>query len=477
MNDIRDNDSLISIDDLDFQPTVEECPMCGAPTSEWTETQDLLNWHCPHCGNDFPIDEDYNKTSSIESYDSAYGLDMTDDDWDALEDEDLDMLEEAIGLNSSSSKMRSRQVHTYRNSSHRTLGLGANGFSRTRIKESFFDKRITALSGAKDHDDQEELLYSSESEDKYKDGCTFPVHESIDDNKEILSIISEYEKYSDEIREIFDYCVRLFDALKFSGVEDISSGDLDGMICDGLSGAIEDDYDDTLTTDRESIVFIFDKLEERLGEDEAQELIERIEDAACSAERSESFTEDTVKVKGGYQNIGKKGKHSKKPMSKKAADAQRRAMFANGYRESVGMSTSRVNDSIATLIDVFMPDAAKDIKARIASGDTDALHTALRQIDRNLGKDIAKKIPESVIRTYKSFRESGMSDVDPEYWEAEKDEKEWDDPAIDERFICFDCGAEGSADELDSVDSRPACPICGSVNVDTYHEEDFDDEW
>ena len=44
-------------------------------------------------------------------------------------------------------------------------------------------------------------------------------------------------------------------------------------------------------------------------------------------------SEGTRKVKGGYENIGKKGKHSKKPMTKKKANAQRKAMFANGFKE------------------------------------------------------------------------------------------------------------------------------------------------
>ena len=46
--------------------------------------------------------------------------------------------------------------------------------------------------------------------------------------------------------------------------------------------------------------------------------------------------EDIEKVKGGYENIGKTGKkHSKKPMTKKKARKQQKAMFANGYHEAV----------------------------------------------------------------------------------------------------------------------------------------------
>jgi hypothetical protein len=47
---------------------------------------------------------------------------------------------------------------------------------------------------------------------------------------------------------------------------------------------------------------------------------------------TKSKKEGTEKVDGGYENIGKEGKHSKKPMTKKDADDQRKAMFANGYK-------------------------------------------------------------------------------------------------------------------------------------------------
>jgi Zn finger protein HypA/HybF involved in hydrogenase expression len=489
MDDIRDDDNLISIDDFDFQPIAEECPECGAPTSEWVETRDYLSWHCPRCGNDFPIDEVYNEPE--EFHDSTYDLDMTDDEWNALEDEDLDMLEEIIrsarkdlpnlAPPESKSKQPEGEVDTYHNPPHHVSNLRTSDFGRKGIKEGFFDKRIEVLDEAEHCDNQEELdaelAKHLKIEGEHEDGYKSPVRESIDDGSELSTLISEYSEFSDEIEEVFDYCVRLFDALRAGGIEDISSGDLDSMIRDGqFSGAIEDDYDDTLGTDRENIVYIFDQFEDQLGEDEAQELVERIEDAACSAERPESFAEDTKKVKGGYQNVGKKGKHSKKPMTKKAADDQRKAMFANGYHEGVGTSKVQVSDSIATLIDMFMPEVADDMKAQIANGNTDALHVALRQIDRGINKNLAGKIPENVIREYKAFRESYMSNLDVERQEAEENGEDWEDPMVDERFICFDCDAEGSANELDEFEGQPACPNCGSTNVDTYHEEDLGDE-
>lgn len=157
MDDIRDDDDLISIDDFDFQPMAEECPECGAPTSEWVETRDYLSWHCPRCGNDFPIDEAYPEEGSEfpEFHDSTYDLDMTDDEWDALEDEDLDMLEEALGSArkdlpdlsppESKSAKPEGEVTTFHNPPHHVSDLGTSDFGRKGMKEGFFDKRIEAL--------------------------------------------------------------------------------------------------------------------------------------------------------------------------------------------------------------------------------------------------------------------------------------------------------------------------------------------
>lgn len=57
----------------------------------------------------------------------------------------------------------------------------------------------------------------------------------------------------------------------------------------------------------------------------------------------ESLTEDTVKQNGKWVNKGKEGTHGKFN-TKKQADAQRRAMFANGYRESLDNGFSNRED-------------------------------------------------------------------------------------------------------------------------------------
>ena len=67
------------------------------------------------------------------------------------------------------------------------------------------------------------------------------------------------------------------------------------------------------------------------------------------------FGEGTEKVKGGYENIGAEGKHSKKPMTKKAADDQRKAMFANGYHES-DESDYEVDDKAFQILETKYPD-------------------------------------------------------------------------------------------------------------------------
>ena len=283
--------------------------------------------------------------------------------------------------------------------------------------------------------------------------------------------MAEYSELEDDIRAAFGYCEQLYQALADSGMEDISSGDLDSMIRDGISGMVEDTSE--LEQSREEIVAIFDLFEDELGDEPAQELIERIEDVACSGSFS-PLIEDTVKVKGGYQNVGKKGKHSKKPMTKKAADAQRKAMFANGYHEGVDTGKIQVSDSIASLIDMFMPELANDMKTQIANGNTEALRVALRQIDKGISKNVSG-IYEKVIRDYRAFRESAMSELDIERQEAEAAGEEWDNPLEEDHFVCFACDAEGSIDELDEVDGEYLCPSCGSSDIDIFQVDEIGD--
>lgn len=63
----------------------------------------------------------------------------------------------------------------------------------------------------------------------------------------------------------------------------------------------------------------------------------------------ESLKEDTVKQGNGWVNKGKEGAHGKFK-TKKGADAQRRAMFANGYKESMNMK-KRMNEDFRAQVD------------------------------------------------------------------------------------------------------------------------------
>lgn len=62
-------------------------------------------------------------------------------------------------------------------------------------------------------------------------------------------------------------------------------------------------------------------------------------------EKDDELEEDTVKSGSGWTNKGKEGTHGKFK-TKKAADAQRKAMFANGYKVSECNDTSEFDDEI-----------------------------------------------------------------------------------------------------------------------------------
>ena len=61
-----------------------------------------------------------------------------------------------------------------------------------------------------------------------------------------------------------------------------------------------------------------------------------------SYRRNRKIEEDTIKVKGGWVNKGKAGTHGKF-RTKKEADAQRRAMFAKGFKENIEKKSSSVS--------------------------------------------------------------------------------------------------------------------------------------
>ena len=86
---------------------------------------------------------------------------------------------------------------------------------------------------------------------------------------------------------------------------------------------------------------------------------------------SESLTEDTIKTKSGkWVNKGKEGTHGKFK-TKKEADAQRKAMFANGYRESLeDMSYEDDEDMVICDIDSLpLSKEDKDLLYRYLGDD------------------------------------------------------------------------------------------------------------
>lgn len=68
--------------------------------------------------------------------------------------------------------------------------------------------------------------------------------------------------------------------------------------------------------------------------EEAKQFIEDNELKDAKITRQYGLSEDTIKQNGKWVNKGKEGTHGKF-RTKKEADAQRRAMFANGYKESI----------------------------------------------------------------------------------------------------------------------------------------------
>lgn len=98
MDDLEKSDDEqfeVTLDDFNYEPDITECPHCGAPSEDWVEIY-LGTWHCPRCGNDFPVefndqeedDEDYDEFSKYEGF--------TDEDWDNLSDEEIEGLESSL---------------------------------------------------------------------------------------------------------------------------------------------------------------------------------------------------------------------------------------------------------------------------------------------------------------------------------------------------------------------------------------------
>lgn len=92
----------------------------------------------------------------------------------------------------------------------------------------------------------------------------------------------------------------------------------------------------------------------------AHELIDEMKATIFDMSTEESLKEDTVKKSNGkWTNRGNSGKEHGEFKTKKEADAQRKAMFANGYKESY--TSNRRLDILFDIVDDSFPEVRDDI--------------------------------------------------------------------------------------------------------------------
>lgn len=144
------------------------------------------------------------------------------------------------------------------------------------------------------------------------------------------------------------------------------------------------------------------------------------------------LNEDTIKQGNKWVNKGKEGTHGSFK-TKKAADAQRKAMFANGYKESI---TEDVNMSRSEMIDWIednwnTPDNADYLYQVLDnlgfnidddSDEEEGFYANLKDEDLERvieilkGKDVKPTIKEQLGRIKKSLKSLGrIDDVDMDF--------------------------------------------------------------
>lgn len=114
----------------------------------------------------------------------------------------------------------------------------------------------------------------------------------------------------------------------------------------------------------------------------------------------ESLTEDTVKQGSKWVNKGKEGTHGRFK-TKKEADAQRRAMFAQGYKEEMedDLSESFEDEHLGTLEDIDVEDDFDDIdEIQLVDLDEECeskkSFSALEDVRSTLAKQPVQKVAE-----------------------------------------------------------------------------------
>lgn len=151
-----------------------------------------------------------------------------------------------------------------------------------------------------------------------------------------------------------------------------------------------DEYADWMSEDEEIANSWFDHYV-GFNEDEVEEVDEEYFD--------ESLTEDTVKQGGKWVNKGKEGTHGKFK-TKKEADAQRRAMFAQGYKEELEEDFD--DDEVDVTIsfeDKYEDEDFDDIdEIQITDLDEDCSEkkpfSALEDVRSTLSKQVQEKVEE-----------------------------------------------------------------------------------
>ena len=141
-------------------------------------------------------------------------------------------------------------------------------------------------------------------------------------------------------------------------------------------------------------------------------------------EYDESLTEDTVKQNGKWVNKGKEGTHGKFK-TKKAADAQRKAMFANGYKgesleESLGLS-KQDKDELVKVIE----DAKKSTKSYFDKGLSNNLYVTFGTVGMTLSKIVGRKEKIKFVNYWKDKSvEDIIKELSNQDWKIEESLKE-----------------------------------------------------
>lgn len=198
---------------------------------------------------------------------------------------------------------------------------------------------------------REEFERLMKGEDPYSDGATQPFEEASNTSKRKINVKIYGKDTSfnsrDEAIEYFETALSSCDpeSSEYKRYEyildELKAGE------DNIVGLFEEDSDKECNKcEDEKMKRIKDK-HEKLKKDfsdyknkQSKEL-----DKEELFEKDDELEEDTVKSGSGWTNKGKEGTHGKFK-TKKAADAQRKAMFANGYKVSECNDTSEFDDEI-----------------------------------------------------------------------------------------------------------------------------------